>query len=153
MELISMKLRILERESRFNRKYFIDDHGDLYYSDAKGFELKTGDWNHDGDVYSIYGMLVKGIRGGWDFISKEDFDLRQISRNEFRKILHDRLDDYFSDGTDKNGNYYYCDSTDGGKIHYGNYSFMSGGSVIYGTPDDREEAIQKEIDYLESDLK
>ena len=148
-----MKLRINERANLTGRKYFTDPSGNyLYYTDAKGFELRTGDWNHDGDVYSIYGMLVKGIRGGWDFISKEDFDLKQISRNEFRKILHDRLDDYFSDGTDKNGNYYFCDSTDGGKIHYDNYAFMSGGSVIYGTPEDREEAIQREIDYLESDL-
>ena len=143
-----MKLRINENESKPNRKYYVDSDGDLYYSDSKGFEFRTHDWNHDGDVYTVYGMLIKGIRGGWDFISKDDFDLKQISKEKFMEILRDKLDKYFMDGTDREGNYYYCDSTDNGKIHYDNYSFMSGGEVIYGTPEDREEAIQREIDYL-----
>ena len=150
--MIQLKLRINERANVTGRKYFTDPSGNyLYYTDAKGFELATHDWNYDGDVYSIYGMPVYEIRNGYEFISKDDFDLKQISEDEFRSRLHDRLDEYFAEGTDKEGNYYYLDSTLGGKIHYDNRNFMALGKVIYGTPDDREMTIQKEIDFLVRD--
>ena len=147
--MIQLKLRINESRKSFVR-YYISPDGDLYISNSD-FELAVEDWNNDGDIYPIIGMRVKNVSDNrYDFIFKDQFDLKQISESEFTDKLYSELNGYFMDGTDRNGNYYFCDSTDGGRDHFGDYRFMRGGKIIYGTPEDRENMIRQEIEFAKN---
>ena len=135
--------------SESNCKFYVDSDGHLYYSQTGKFERETADWNHDRDTYSVYGMWVYSFADyAGEFISRDEFNyrgLKQISESEFNQLFYNILDSYFTYGTDKNGNYYYTDATNDGENHYP-YIDQSG-PVIYGTPEDREYAIQVEIDW------
>lgn len=133
-----------------NIYYFVDPKGDLYKSYESGFTTYTQDWNYDGDVYEMSVRSVFPIcpdDNDWQLITEGSWDecgFNPISPDEAKRLLHDKLENYFMEG-DSSGEYYYCDSTDGGKYHYGDYNFMQGGPCVYGTPEDRENAIQQEI--------
>ena len=130
-------------------KFYVDSDGHIYYSQTGEFERETADWNHDRDTYSVYGMWVYSFDSyAGEFISRDEFNyrgLKQISESEFIQLFYDKLDSYFTDGTDINGNYYYTDATDGGEYHYPYIS--QSGPVIFGTPNNRKALIQDEINW------
>ena len=135
--------------SESNGKFYVDSDDKLYYSQTGKFERETADWNHDRDVYSAYGMWVYSFDSyAGEFINRNEFNyrgLKQISESEFIQLFYDKLDSYFTDGTDINGYYYYTDATDGGEYHYPYIS--QSGPVIFGTPNNRKALIQDEINW------
>lgn len=104
----------------------------------------TGDWNHDGDVYTETVMVMSYLNGTSVNVRKDDMcDYEFVPGHKVDALLKKRIDDYFL-----KGEHYYCDPTMKGELHYGDYSFMKGGRVIFGEENDRQEAICKEVEFV-----